>query len=124
MRRISDTLARMAAYQHPGFAAPVASRLTPFEGFGSNPGALGAHIYLPPGLKPGAPLVVVLHGCTQTAAGYDHGTGWSMLADQAGFALLFPEQRRVNNANLCFNWFESADIARTGGEAQSIAQMV
>jgi poly(hydroxyalkanoate) depolymerase family esterase len=125
MRRISDTLARLAAYQQPaGFGAAPAGRLTAFEGFGSNPGALGAYTYVPPGLAAGAALVVVLHGCTQNAAGYDLGTGWSMLADQGGFALLFPEQRRANNGNLCFNWFDPADIARTGGEAQSIAQMV
>ncbi|MEG3176402.1 PHB depolymerase family esterase [Sphingomonas sp. RB3P16] len=125
MRSISDTLARMAAYQHPiGLASATPSRLAPFEDFGANPGALAAHVYIPPQLAPGAPLVVALHGCTQTAADYDLGTGWSTLADAAGFALLLPEQRRANNANLCFGWFEPGDIARHGGEAESIAQMV
>jgi poly(hydroxyalkanoate) depolymerase family esterase len=66
----------------------------------------------------------VLHGCTQTAAGYDHGTGWSQLADEAAFAVLFPEQQRANNANLCFNWFVPDDIRRDGGEALSIRQMI
>jgi poly(hydroxyalkanoate) depolymerase family esterase len=68
--------------------------------------------------------VVVLHGCTQTAAGYDHGSGWSDLAERHGFALLFPEQRRENNANLCFNWFNVEDTRRQGGEAASIKQMI
>ena len=49
--------------------------------------------------------MVVLHGCTQTAAGYDLGAGWSTLADRYGFALLMPEQQRANNPNGCFNWF-------------------
>ncbi|RWP54627.1 PHB depolymerase family esterase, partial [Mesorhizobium sp.] len=71
-----------------------------------------------------APLVVVLHGCTQTAAGYDSGSGWSQLADQEGFALLFPEQQRANNPNLCFNWFVPSDTKRNGGEALSIRQMI
>lgn len=124
MRRISDTLARMAAYPYPSPLPDVASRLTPLTGFGSDPGALEGHYYLPANLRPGAPLVVVLHGCTQTPAGYDQGSGWSMLADREGFALLYPEQRRANNMNRCFNWFERSDIARTGGEAESIAQMV
>jgi poly(hydroxyalkanoate) depolymerase family esterase len=66
----------------------------------------------------------VLHGCTQTAASYDHGTGWSRLADQHGFAVLYPEQQRANNPNLCFNWFVPDDIRRDSGEALSIAQMV
>ncbi|CAH2397085.1 hypothetical protein MES5069_160057 [Mesorhizobium escarrei] len=39
------------------------------------------------------------------ADGYDRGSGWSQLAEQEGFAVLFLEQQRANNANLCFNWF-------------------
>jgi poly(hydroxyalkanoate) depolymerase family esterase len=69
-------------------------------------------------------LVVVLHGCTQDAAVYDHGSGWSALADRHGFALLYPEQTRANNPMLCFNWFQAEDIARGRGEAASIASMV
>jgi poly(hydroxyalkanoate) depolymerase family esterase len=85
---------------------------------------LTARTYIPKGLPTGAPLVVVLHGCTQTAAGYDHAAGWSRAADRHGFALLFPEQRRANNPNLCFNWFSAADTSRGGGEALSIRQMI
>ena len=66
----------------------------------------------------------MLHGCTQTAADYDQGSGWSQLADRHGFVLLYPEQNRANNANLCFNWFEPGDIARGKGEALSIRQMI
>ena len=63
------------------------------------------------------PLVVVLHGCGQTAAGYDLGAGWSTLAKRYGFALLMPEQQPSNNANGCFNWFNPEDTARGRGEA-------
>ena len=38
--------------------------------------------------------------------------------------LLFPEQQRANNFNLCFNWFSPADNQRDGGEALSIRQMI
>ena len=103
--------------------ASVESPLVPVGDFGSNPGALLAWSFVPPGLVPGAPLVVVLHGCTQNAAGYDLGAGWSALATRHGFALLYAEQTRSNNPNLCFNWFQPADVARTGGEAESITQM-
>ncbi|RYG28589.1 MAG: hypothetical protein EON93_18310, partial [Burkholderiales bacterium] len=75
-------------------------------------------------LAPKAALVVVLHGCTQTAAAYDLGSGWSQLAEEKGFAVLFPEQQRSNNANLCFNWFEPGDIRRDNGEAASVKQMI
>jgi len=60
----------------------------------------------------------------QTAAGYDHGAGWSTLAERYGFALLLPEQQRANNPNGCFNWFQTGDIERGSGEALSIRQMV
>jgi len=98
--------------------------LSDMTGFGSNPGALRARLYLPENLPKQAPLVVVLHGCTQTAAGYDHGSGWTELAAEQGFAVLFPEQQRTNNANLCFNWFVPGDISRDSGEALSIRQMI
>jgi feruloyl esterase len=99
-------------------------RLQTVEGFGSNPGHLALRVHVPAGLRRGAPLVVVLHGCTQTAASYDDGSGWSRLADEHGFAVAFPEQRSENNPKLCFNWFDPRHTARGGGEAQSIAQMV
>ncbi|MBZ9710901.1 PHB depolymerase family esterase [Mesorhizobium sp. B3-2-1] len=127
MRKVSDTIARSAAIRArqpsplPDFRSDRLSNLT---GFGSNPGALNARIYLPKGLPKGAPLVVVLHGCTQNAAAYDHHSGWSRLADEAGFALLFPEQQRANNPNLCFNWFLPADVRRGSGEVLSIRQMI
>ena len=70
------------------------------------------------------PLVVVLHGCTQTAAGYDYHAGWSALAEKHGFVVLLPEQKRANNPNLCFNWFAPRDARRGRGEALSIAQMI
>lgn len=128
MRKISDTIARLEKLRglqnaHPTSFAP-ADRLSTLGKFGSNPGALLARYYLPADLPNAAPLVVVLHGCTQSPAGYDHHSGWSQLADEAGFALLYPEQQRANNPNLCFNWFLPADTARDRGEVLSIRQMI
>jgi poly(hydroxyalkanoate) depolymerase family esterase len=125
MRTLSDTIARLAKLRGTFPAGqPSASRLSDLGPFGSNPGALVAKVFIPNGLNPGAALVVVLHGCTQTAASYDLGSGWSQLAEEYGFALLFPEQSRSNNANLCFNWFVPEDTRRDGGEAMSIRQMI
>lgn len=127
MRPLSDTLMRMTAFREAGAAIGSragSDRLNELTGFGGNPGALRALTYAPPGLARGAPLVVVLHGCTQSAAEYDLGSGWSAMADAAGFAVLFPEQARANNFNLCFNWFEPGDVRRGKGEAASIRQMI
>jgi poly(hydroxyalkanoate) depolymerase family esterase len=91
---------------------------------GENPGALRMLSYAPGGLAADAPLVVVLHGCTQTAEGYAVTSGWIALADRLGFAVLAPEQVAANNPNRCFNWFEPGDTTRGRGEAASIAAMV
>ena len=123
MRRIADTISRLNRPISAPSAVSGSSTLQPLTAFGSNPGALKGWYYAPAGETPTA-LVVVLHGCTQTAAGYDAGSGWTKLAARHGFAVLFPEQQRQNNANLCFNWFADADIARDAGEALSIRQMV
>ncbi len=129
MRNISDTISRLSAFRpRPGPSRSVGgqtgNRLSDLTDFGSNPGALRARTFIPDDLPDGAPLVVVLHGCTQDAAAYDRGSGWSDLADRNGFAVLYPEQQRANNANLCFNWFVAADTKRDFGEALSIRQMI
>jgi poly(hydroxyalkanoate) depolymerase family esterase len=98
--------------------------LTEVADFGSNPGALRMLLHLPKNLPPDPPLVVALHGCTQSAADFDRACGWSGLASQAGFALLLPEQRLTNNSKGCFNWFAASDTRRDAGEALSIRQMI
>ncbi|MDP2213541.1 PHB depolymerase family esterase [Phenylobacterium sp.] len=91
--------------------------------FGPNPGALRMLSHAPAGLPKGAPLVVVLHGCTQTAEAFAADAGWLALADRYGFAVVAPEQNSQNNPNRCFTWFSSGDITRGEGEAASVAAM-
>ena len=108
-----------------GMAVPAtAAAITEVTGFGSNPGALRMFRYVPDGLPAGRPMVVALHGCTQTAASYGTNAGWVELADRWRFSVVLPEQQTTNNASRCFNWFQSGDITRGQGEAESIAQMV
>ncbi len=132
MTKLHSTIAQLGKFRALSLQSPPPSdrgRLSDMEDFGSNPGALRARYYIPTDLGASdqdrhAPLVVVLHGCTQNADAYDHGSGWSQLADELGFALLFPEQRRANNPNRCFNWFAPGDSARDAGEPLSIRQMI
>ena len=121
-RRQWAKLAKAAAAHQLAEAGP--SHLVEVTAFGPNPGNLLMRTYVPENLARSSPLVVVLHGCTQTAAGYDYGAGWSTLADRYGFALLFPEQRQANNQRLCFNWFQPGDMERERGEPLSIRQMI
>jgi len=103
------------------FQAVTLSEVT---SFGSNPGALKMFKYVPAGLPTNAPLVVALHGCTQSASVYSTQTEWGNLADRFRFAVVFAQQSSSNNISSCFNWFQSADVTRGQGEALSIKQMV
>jgi poly(hydroxyalkanoate) depolymerase family esterase len=105
-------------------AASHPTTMVEHAGFGSNPGQLRLWLHEPVGLAANAPLVVVLHGCTQGAEAFAIQSGWIALADRLGFAVLAPEQTAANNPNRCFNWFSPSDIQRGQGEAASIAQMI
>lgn len=91
--------------------------------FGTNPGNLSLFYYAPNSAKPGRPLVVVLHGCSQGAAAVAELTGWNKLADRYGFYLAYPQQHFPNNPSHCFNWFKKNDIEKGNGECESVRQM-
>ena len=101
-----------------------AASLQQVASFGSNPGALTMYSYRPDGLPTGAPVVVLLHGCSQDAQTYFTSSGWRTFADRHGFALVLPQQSTGNNSSKCFNWFQSGDTTRGQGEAASIASML
>ncbi|MFE4974290.1 PHB depolymerase family esterase [Kitasatospora sp. NPDC056651] len=93
-------------------------------GFGTNPGNLTMYTYTPAGLPGGAPLVVALHGCLQSATDYYRNSGWTKFADQYGFAVVFPQTSSTNNSLSCFSWFDAGKDARGVGEARSVVEMV
>jgi poly(hydroxyalkanoate) depolymerase family esterase len=115
-----NSLGEYGRAPRPGLRSPLVET----AGFGSDPGGIRMLSFVPANLQEPRALVVVLHGCGQTAAGYDLGAGWSTLAKRYGFALLMPEQQPSNNSNACFNWFNPEDTARERGEAGSIRQMI
>jgi poly(hydroxyalkanoate) depolymerase family esterase len=102
---------------------PAAGRRLQETAFAPNLGNLRMLSYAPAGIVRPA-LVVVLHGCGQTAEAFQEGAGWGDLAERHGFALLCPEQSAGNNPGRCFNWFEPAHTGRGRGEAASIRQMI
>ncbi|HRD39234.1 MAG TPA: PHB depolymerase family esterase, partial [Bacteroidia bacterium] len=92
--------------------------------FGTNPGNLSLFYYIPKSARPNAPLVLVLHGCSQGANAVAELTGWNKLADDYGFCVAYPQQHFPNNPSHCFNWFKKNEIERGNGECESIKQMV
>jgi poly(hydroxyalkanoate) depolymerase family esterase len=70
------------------------------------------------------PLLVMLHGCTQTAEDFAIGTCMNQLAEQNRFIVVYPQQTRKSNRTLCWNWFRSAHQFRNRGEPARIAHIV
>ncbi len=126
-RKLDGLLADSRSQANWGTApvdAPATTQLQHLRSFGSNPGNLRMLAHVPDRLPPNPALVLALHGCGQSAAEYELGSGWSDLADRLGFVVVYPEQQSANNPNGCFSWFLKADFSRDAGEALSIRQMV
>ncbi|MFJ9320299.1 extracellular catalytic domain type 1 short-chain-length polyhydroxyalkanoate depolymerase [Streptomyces globisporus] len=103
--------------------ARAAAALERVASFGANPGGLNMYVYRPATLPANAPVVVALHGCTQSAQVYSDNAGLNTFADRHGFLVVYAETTTANNAGKCFNWFQPGDTRRGQGEAASIRQM-
>lgn len=82
------------------------------------------YVYKPIDNDMEVPLVVVLHGCAQTANEMAAQSGWNTLADSNNFMVLYPQQKVENNLNKCFNWYENMDISKNDGESATIREMI
>jgi len=91
--------------------------------FSDEHGKRSYKLYIPAIATPGKlmPLVVMLHGCTQTPDDFATGTAMNRLADERGLMVAYPAQPVSANRNRCWNWFKPADQARDGGEPALIA---
>ena len=69
------------------------------------------------------PLVVMLHGCRQTALSFAQGSRMNQWADAAGFMVLYPQQSMARQVQRCWRWFQP-DALHGGGEADLIAALV
>ncbi len=87
-------------------------------------GAREYKLYLPSGYHGQAlPLVVMLHGCTQSPDDFAAGTDMNRLAEEQLFCLLYPAQPMTANSSKCWNWFKTGDQQREGGEPAILAGM-
>ena len=85
--------------------------------FQCDAGSRAYRLYVPSTAPEGVTGVVfMLHGCTQTAEDFAAGTNMNALAEEYGFAAVYPQQSRGDNAQSCWNWFSPGDQRRDRGE--------
>ncbi|MCY7354710.1 MAG: PHB depolymerase family esterase [Lysobacter sp.] len=93
--------------------------------FTNHAGTRAYKLYIPARYwsDPGAPvpMVVMLHGCTQSPDDFAAGTRMNALAEQHGFLVVYPAQAANANGSKCWNWFRSEDQGRDRGEPSLIA---
>jgi len=89
-------------------------------------GALDYRLFVPARAldAPAPPLLVMLHGCTQTAEDFATGTAMDALARRNGCLVLYPDQSDRANPQRCWNWFKHNHQRRGGGEAGLIERCV
>lgn len=83
-------------------------------------------VYLPAGRhrRTRMPLVVLLHGCRQTAAEFAAATRFTATADRNGFVLALPHQEQRHHLQRCWRWYEIAHQHRGRGEPAALAAIV
>jgi poly(hydroxyalkanoate) depolymerase family esterase len=85
-------------------------------------GSMNYKLYVPArAAAESMPLIIMLHGCTQSPDDFAAGTRMNRLAEQHGFIVVYPEQRTSANHSKCWNWFNPADQRRDSGEPSLIA---
>jgi poly(hydroxyalkanoate) depolymerase family esterase len=127
MRDTSNTIRRaLGALQPDAQHREHSKRKLPSElqthTFSSSAGSRVYKVYLPqtPTDAP-RPMLVMLHGCTQSADDFAAGTQMNRLADQHGFLVVYPEQAAQANPSKCWNWFSPQDQRHGAGEPALIA---
>ena len=92
--------------------------------FSTASGGRDYKLFIPAGAgdKP-QPLVVMLHGCTQTPDDFAAGTAMSALAQAQGMYVLYPAQSQQANPQRCWNWFKHSHQQRGRGEPALLAGM-
>jgi poly(hydroxyalkanoate) depolymerase family esterase len=90
--------------------------------FANEAGSRRYKLYVPSCYKGQAmPLVVMLHGCSQSPDDFAAGTRMNERAEEQGLFVAYPAQPSSANPSRCWNWFESSEQRRGQGEPSLIA---
>jgi poly(hydroxyalkanoate) depolymerase family esterase len=89
----------------------------------SNPAGSRAYkLYIPSRYRGQAlPLIVMLHGCTQSPDDFAAGTRMNVIAEEQACLVVYPEQPSDANPAKCWNWFRPTDQRRGQGEPSLVA---
>ena len=122
---VVEDVPRNASLPHHRNAEPVAKKAhLPFEtkNFSCASGQRNYKLFTPR-IYSGSPLplIVTLHGCTQSPDDFAAGTPMNQLADEIGFFVAYPAQSSSANSMGCWNWFKSSDQQKDKGEPALIA---
>jgi poly(hydroxyalkanoate) depolymerase family esterase len=103
----------------------LAASLTQVTNFGSNPGGMEMHVYVPNShpAKPG--ILVAMHGCGGSGPGFYSGSEFASLADRYGFIVIYPSAEQQAGFGKCFDtWSAAAKVRGGGSDPVSIASMI
>jgi poly(hydroxyalkanoate) depolymerase family esterase len=90
--------------------------------FSNQAGSRPYKLYIPSGYNgQPVPLVVMLHGCTQSPDDFAAGTQMNRAAEIHGCIVAYPAQTSAANSQKCWNWFNAAEQHRDSGEPSLIA---
>ena len=128
---LSETLRRIKAGGMPASSPPLAPSGQTTDGARfsahSHRGPQGSRDYMlyrpasAAGSDTALPLVVMLHGCTQSPEDFARGTGMNALAEEHGVMIAYPAQPQAANMQRCWNWYNPGDQGRDRGEPAVIA---
>ena len=90
--------------------------------YSNNAGTRAYKLYVPSSYDgQQLPLIIMLHGCTQSARDFATGTGMNAIGEAKGCFIAYPEQSPSANATKCWNWFNPRDQQRDAGEPSLVA---
>ena len=115
--RASATLAGLAVIAGASVASAAGTVST--EVIAGRP----VRVFVPTTVVPPAALVVMLHGCTQTAEQFADATRMDDVAEENGFVVAYPEQPSAAIPTRCWQWWDPAHQGRDGGEPKELADI-
>lgn len=127
LKGLTERLGRVVAdlkIAEPTPSAPPVTEGARFltKTFANAAGERGYKLYVPSGYRgEPLPLVVMLHGCTQSPDDFAAGTGMNRVAEERSCLVAYPAQSKAANMSKCWNWFQPQDQARESGEPSLIA---